>query len=387
MTTNKRDYYDVLNVPRNASEEEVKKAFRKLALEYHPDRNRNDGAEDRFKEINEAYQVISNPKQRASYDRFGHAGVGTNGGARGFEGFENFGGFGDIFDAFFGGGFGTRTRTSSTRRGADLEHSVTIEFEQAAFGTEIEFEIQRTEVCAHCQGSRSEPGSVAATCDNCKGSGQVRRAHQSIFGQFVQVVTCTTCRGNGKVITDPCSRCRGAGRERRQRKLAVSIPAGVEDGSQMRLSGEGEPSPNGGRPGDLYVSIQVEPHSLFERFGYDIRYSMPVNVAQAALGATVKIPSLEGALELEIPPGTQSGQTFRLKGKGITHLNGKQRGDQLVSINVKTPRSLTAEQRRLMEELAQVLEVHEPPFGGEDPEDDEDKGWFGKIKDTLGGTE
>lgn len=388
MTTNKRDYYEVLGVPRNASEEEVKKAFRKLALEYHPDRNKNAGAEGQFKEVNEAYQVISDPEQRARYDRFGHAGVRTNGGARGFEGFENFGGFGDIFDAFFGGGFGGRTRTGTARRGADLQHSVTIEFEQAAFGTEVEFEIQRTEVCSKCSGSKSEPGSSPAVCSNCNGTGQVRRAHQSIFGQFVQVVNCATCRGEGKVITQPCTMCRGRGTERRQRKLAVTVPAGIEAGSQLRLTGEGEPSPNGGPPGDLYLSIRIKPHPLYKRDGYDIIYPLPINVAMASLGSKVEVPSLDGPVELEIPAGTQSGQLFRLKGKGISHLNGRRRGDQLIAVKVETPRKLTEEQRLIMEELARSFTSQQRPPGEENPDDDEsDKGWFEKFKETLGGSE
>ena len=293
MTPNKRDYYEVLGVRRNSSEEAIKKSFRKLALEYHPDRNKKDGAEERFKEINEAYQVLSDAKLRNNYDRFGHAGVRTNGGARGFEGFENFGGFGDIFDAFFGGGFGSRARTTTATRGADLKHSVTIEFEEAVFGAEMAFEIQRTEACSQCRGTKSEPGSSPATCTSCAGTGQVRRAHQSIFGQFVQVATCATCRGEGKVITQPCSKCRGIGRERQKRKLAVAIPAGIESGTQIRLTDEGESSPNGGPTGDLYVSVRVKEHPVFKREGYDILYTMPINVAQAALGATVNVPTLE----------------------------------------------------------------------------------------------
>ena len=380
MTTNKRDYYDVLGVSRNASEEEIKRAFRKLALEHHPDRNKKEGAEERFKEINEAYQVLSDPKTRSDYDRYGHMGVGRNG-ARGFEGFENFGGFGDIFDAFFGG-FGTRTRThTSAKRGADLHYSVTIDFEEAVFGKEKEFQIRRAEVCSHCRGSRSEPGSSPARCGNCGGTGQVRRAQQSIFGQFVQVATCGTCRGEGKIITQPCSRCTGTGRETRTRRLAVSIPAGIEDGTQIRLTGEGEPGTNGGRPGDLYASVQVKQHKLFQREGYDILYRLPVNVAQAALGGTLQVPTLEGDEELEIPAGTQSGELFRLKDKGVPHLRSSRRGDQLVGIVVQTPKSLNEEQRRLFQELAKVL--GDPKYDAHN----HDKGWFDKIKDAFGGAE
>ena len=383
MTTSKQDYYDLLRISRNASEEEVKKSFRRLALEYHPDRNKRDGAEQKFKEINEAYQVLSDPQKRASYDRFGHAGVRTNGGARGFEGYENFGGFGDIFDAFFGSGFGTRTRTTSARRGADLQYSATIDFEQAVFGTDYEFEIERTETCSKCKGTRSEPGSSTAKCSNCRGSGQVRRAHQSVFGQFVQVATCGTCRGEGKIITQSCSTCQGTGREQRSPKLAVSIPAGIESGTQMRLSGEGEAGTNGGPPGDLYVSIQVKDHPVFQRADHDILYKMRINVAKAVLGTSVTVPTLEGETKLEIPAGTQSGEVLRLKGKGVPHLRSSQRGDQLVSVVVEMPRSLTEEQRLLFLELAKSLENQ---AASADAESD-DKRWFDIFKDTLGGAE
>ena len=377
MTTSKRDYYDVLGISRGASEEDVRKAFRRLALEYHPDRNKKEGAEERFKEINEAYQVLSDAKRRAAYDRFGHEGVSGNGG-RGFEGFDNFGGFGDIFDAFFGSGFGTRSGARRVRRGADLRYVIGIEFEEAAFGAEKEFEVRRMERCERCGGDRSEPGKRPSTCANCRGAGQVRRAHQSVFGQFVQMATCGTCRGEGSVIAHPCSGCAGSGRQRRDRKLAVSIPAGIEDGTQIRLTGEGEPGTNGAPPGDLYVSVNVDEHPLFERDGYDLYLSLPLNVAQATLGAVVKIPTLGGEAELDIPAGTQSGQRFRLRGKGIAHLNSGRRGDQLVQVVVTTPRSLTEEQRRLFRELSESLEVE--PIDG----DGDGKGWFDRLKDVLG---
>ena len=387
MTTRKRDYYDVLGVERNASEEEIKKAFRKLALEYHPDRNKNDDAADKFKEINEAYQILSDPKKRSSYDRFGHAGVGTNGDARGFEGFDNFGGFGDIFDAFFGGfgsGGGGRTRTRtrpSARRGADLQYSVVVEFEDAAFGVKKEIEIQRREVCSVCRGSRSAAGSSAETCANCRGSGQVRRNHQSIFGQFVQVAACDVCHGEGKIISNPCSNCNGAGVERRSRKLEVNFPAGIEDGTQMRLTDEGEPGAGGGRPGDLYVVVRVKEHAYFKREGNNILYTKPLNVAQVALGAKVNVPTLEGDTIVDIPAGTQSGQVFRLKGKGVPYLKSNRRGDQLIGVVVETPRSLTQEQRELLEQLAETL-------GDSEPSDiHHDKTWFDKIKDVITGTE
>ena len=380
MTTSKRDYYDVLGVSRSASEEDIRKAFRRLALEHHPDRNRSEGAAERFKEINEAYQVLSDADKRGRYDRFGHDAVSSNGGARGFEGFENFGGFGDIFDAFFGSTPG-RGRSTAAQRGADLQHSVTIDFEEAVFGAEVEMELHRTEVCDECRGTRSRPGASTARCVDCNGAGQVRRAHRSMFGQFVQVATCGKCRGDGKVVTDPCQQCRGSGRQRRNRKLAVTVPAGVEDGSQMRLSGEGEASPDGGPPGDVYVSIRVREHPVFERRDHDILYTRSVNVAQAALGAKVTVPTLEGDREIDIPPGTQSGRRFRLKGHGVARLRTRQRGDQLVTVVVETPTSLTSEQRHLLRQLSESLD---------DPRDSRDsdgKGWFDRFKNTIGNAE
>ena len=313
MTTSKRDYYEVIGVGRDASDEEIKRAFRKLALEYHPDRNRKVGAEERFKEINEAYQVLSDSKKRSAYDRFGHNGVNGNG-STGFEGYENFGGFGDIFDAFFGGG--SRTQASSAIRGADLQYAMAIEFEKAVFGGEEEFDIQRIEVCSGCRGSRSAPGSSPAKCANCGGAGKVRRAHQSIFGQFVQVTDCATCRGEGRVITAPCPTCSGAGRERRKRSLVVSVPAGIETGTHIRLTGEVEPGSYGGPPGDLYVSIRVNDHPIFTRQDDNLLYETSVNVAQAALGTTVTIPTLEGEDNLEIPAGPTAAGYSGSKARG-----------------------------------------------------------------------
>ena len=377
MTTKKRDYYEVLGVSRSASEEEVKRAFRKLALEYHPDRNKKDGAAELFKEVNEAYQVLTDPKKRDTYDRFGHAGLGQNG-ARGFDGFENFGGFGDIFEAFFGG---PTTRTSTTeRRGADLQYSVAVDFEEAVFGTEKEIEVKRTEVCARCKGSRSEPGTSPTMCSNCSGTGQIRRGHQSIFGQFMQVTTCTTCRGEGKLVTTPCSTCAGTGREVRKRKMAVSIPAGIETGTQIRLAREGEPGFKGGPPGDMYVSLRVKSHPIFQREGDNIAHVEKIDIARAALGGTLQVPTLEGTEEIDVPQGTQTGDVVRLRGKGVAHLGrGGQRGDQLITMVVETPKSLTEQQRQLLRELAETLGDSRSESGGGD------RGWFDRFKETLGG--
>ena len=383
MTTSKRDYYEVLGVQRNASSEDIKKAFRKLALENHPDRNKNADAADKFKEINEAYQVLSDTTKRATYDRFGHAAATQGaGGARGFDGFEGFGGFGDIFDAFFGGSTGRSAH--APRRGADLQSHITIEFDKAVFGTDHDLDLRRTEVCRHCRGNRAEPGTSAATCAECKGIGQVRRSHSGIFGQFVQVVTCPTCRGEGKTVTTPCNQCRGAGREVRDRKLVVSIPAGIETGTQIRLNGEGEPGVNGGPPGDLYVSIRVRPHSIFRREGYEIIFIQPINIAQAALGAELKVPTLEGEAEIVVPQGAQTGDVIRLKGEGVPHLGSrKQRGDQLVTIVVETPKNLSEEQRDLLQQLAKSLGESGDGVGAPSRHE----GWFEKLKNSLGGYE
>ena len=370
MATTKRDYYEVLGIGRNATSEEIRKAFRKLAFEYHPDRNKSPGAEEKFKEINEAYEVLSDSQKRGQYDRFGHAGPSPFG--RGFEGFDNFG-FGDIFDAFFGGS-GRRGRTTTVARGADLAATITIEFEEACFGAEKEVEIARAELCSRCRGSLSEPGSPPQRCDNCNGTGEVRRAQRSIFGQFVNVSACDRCRGQGRVITKPCAQCRGAGRERKSRTIAVRVPAGVDTGSQIRLTGEGEPGFNGGPPGNLYLTLNIEEHPLFHREEDDILYSLPLSVAQATLGDEVEVPTLGTPHKLKVPAGTQPGQVFRLRGQGVAHLRGGGRGDQLVMVKVVIPKSLTPEQKRLFDEIGQSLGV---------PSDNHDKGFFDRIKDSF----
>ena len=347
----KRDYYEVLGIDRNASDEQVKAAFRKLAFEYHPDHNRDDGAEEKFKEVNEAYEVLSDPEKRDTYDRFGHSGEGFFG--RGFEGF-GFDGVGSIFDAFFGGRTSTATRQGPIR-GSDIQCGVAITLEEAAFGVEKEVEIQRTERCAQCQGSGSRPGSQPSRCTECDGSGQVRRVQQSIFGRFTNIAACPKCNGEGRVITDPCPNCRGTGRERNRRNIMVKIPAGVGNGSRIRLSGEGDAGIRGGSPGNLYIGLSVKEHELFVRDDDDILYEMPINFAQAALGTEVEVPTLNGDTKLKIPPGSQAGKVFRLKNKGVPHLYGRGQGDQLVRLRVITPESLTKKQRQLFEELAREL--------------------------------
>lgn len=356
----KRDYYEVLGVARGATGEAIKKAYRRLAFKHHPDHNHEDGAEERFKEVNEAYEVLSNTEKRAAYDRFGHDGAEGFSGT-GFEGF-GFGGFGDIFDAFFGG---AQTARQTAQRGADLRYQVTLTFDEAAFGGEKKLEITRTEHCSQCQGTGSRPGSQPVRCPNCDGSGQVRRVQQSIFGRFTNVTTCGQCRGEGRVITDPCPQCRGTGREKHQRPISVKIPAGVDEGSQLRLNGEGEAGVRGGGLGDLYVTLRIEPHELFIRDGDNLLYELPVSFTQAALGTEIEVPTLTGQTGLKIPAGSQTGKVFRLKGEGVTHLRGSGRGDLVVTLTVVTPVSLTKEQSRLMEELAASLgETNVPPLKG-----------------------
>jgi molecular chaperone DnaJ len=347
----KRDYYEVLGVPRDASPEDIRKAFRKLAFQYHPDRNKDDGASEKFKEVNEAYEVLSDAEKRASYDRFGHSGAeGLFG--RGFEGFD-FGGFGDIFEAFFGG-TSTSTRQAS-RRGEDLRYNIALTFEEAAMGCEKEIELSRTELCSACHGTRSQPGSQPTRCPTCDGTGQIRRVQRSLFGQFINTSVCNKCRGEGKIITAPCRECKGSGFQKRKRSISVKIPAGIDDGNGIRMTGEGNAGIRGGSPGNLYIVVSVRKHSFFTREGDDVIYELPVNFAQAALGTEVTVPTLHGDNKLKVPPGSQNDRVFRLKGSGIPHLRGRGNGDQLVVLRVVTPESLTREQRRLFEELAKSL--------------------------------
>ena len=347
----KRDYYEVLGIPRNATDEEIKRAFRKLAFKYHPDHNRDDNAGEKFKEVNEAFEVLSDPDKRAAYNRFGHGGAEAFFG-RGFEGFD-FTGFGDIFDAFFGG-VTTATR-QAPQRGADLHYNTTITFEDAALGCEKEINILRTENCSLCQGIGCKPGSQPTRCPSCNGNGQVRRVQQSIFGRFTNITTCPQCHGEGRIITEPCPQCRGTGKKKRQRSISVKIPAGVDEDSQIRLRGEGQAGTRGGPSGNLYITLAIEQHEFFKRDGDNIIYELPINFAQAALGTEVEVPTLDGKTKLKLPPGSQTGKVFRLKNKGIPHLHRRGRGDQLVTLLVVTPDSLTKKQRQLFQELADTL--------------------------------
>jgi molecular chaperone DnaJ len=373
MATASRDYYDVLGVNRNASQDEIKKAFRKLAMQYHPDRNKEDGAEARFKEVGEAYEVLSDPEKRSAYDRFGHAGLSGFDFGRGFEG-ADLGGFGDIFEAFFGNA-ATGRRGRGAQRGADRRVDITIELEDAAFGCERELDVDRIERCVRCAGAGSEPGSQSVRCENCDGSGQVRRVSKSFFGQFVNIASCPQCRGEGKIITTPCVDCRGSGQERKKRNLAVKIPAGVSDGSRMRLSGEGDTGLLGGQPGHLYVYISVADHPYFVRDEDNLIYNLQMNPAQAALGFEADVPTLDGEwTTVKVPAGTQNGNTFTLKGKGVPRLHENGRGHLVVHANVLTPTDLNEEQKELLRRLAETFET---------PVENGEKGFFGKVKDAL----
>jgi molecular chaperone DnaJ len=383
----KQDYYEILGIPRNSTEDDIRKAFRKKALQYHPDRNKTPGSEEKFKEINEAYQIMTDPQKRAQYDRFGHAGVTGNGiSDQPFDGSDIFGGFGEIFDSFFGDISGHRA--NQPQQGNDLQQRMTLTLEESAFGTERETEVNRLERCHHCTGTGSEPKTTTSTCATCRGSGQVRRTQRSIFGQFAQIGSCPTCQGKGTIISTPCTNCRAAGMERQQRRISVRIPAGVAEGMQVRLTGEGDAGRNSGPPGNLYVLIQVKKHPLFTRDGYDLTYQLPINLAEAALGVEKDVPTLDKQLQaLNIPQGTQPGAQFRLRGKGIPHLNSTRKGDLRVVINLQVPKSLNSQQRLLLEELVQSFSDQDESVSGpsenHDKEQGKDKGLFERIKDAI----
>jgi molecular chaperone DnaJ len=349
----KRDYYEVLGVGRSATPEEIKKAYRRLARQYHPDVSDVSDAEAHFKEINEAYEVLSDPDKRDTYDRFGHVGPGGLGFGFDFGFRDPF----EIFEEVFGRGFGFRTSTRrGPRRGADLRYDLPLAFEEAVFGCEKEIEVTRYEVCPECKGSGAEPGTSPVRCSECNGTGQVRRVQRSILGSFVSVTTCPVCQGTGETVPIPCSRCGGEKRVHVTRRLSVNIPAGVDDGTQIRLAGKGQMGERGGPPGNLYIVLDVEPHPVFQRRRDDILVELQVNVAQAALGAQVKVPTLEGEEEISIPAGTQTGAVLRLPRKGVPHLRRNGRGDEIVLVRVAVPTKLSREQKRLFRELGETLE-------------------------------
>lgn len=357
----KRDYYEVLGLNRDAGEEAIKKAYRKLAMKYHPDRNPDDKtAEEKFKEAKEAYEILADTDKRAAYDRFGHAGVDAHstmgaGAAAGFGSFAD--AFGDIFGDIFGTG---RTGRSSVFRGADLRYNLEITLEQAAHGTETKIRIPTSEQCSTCHGTGAKPGTSPKTCSTCNGAGQVRVSQ----GFFSIQQTCPACHGTGKIIAQPCTSCHGAGRIKTHKTLNVKIPAGVDDGDRIRLSGEGEAGMNGGPPGDLYVELSVKPHAIFQRDGSDLHCEMPVTFATAALGGEIELPTLDGMAQIKIPPETQSGKTFRLRGKGIKALRAAHHGDLYCHVVIETPVNLTERQRELLREFETLTrkdgEQHNP---------------------------
>lgn len=365
----KRDYYEVLGVGRQASAEDLKRAFRKIAMDSHPDRNPDDAvAHERFKEASEAYSVLSDPDRRRSYDLFGHSAVG-GGPAVDFSDMP----FADIFDTFFGGGFGARSRRQRSNRGDDLRYDLTITFDESFTGVERQIEVARLVSCERCSGSGAEPGTGQETCPGCGGAGQIRRAAQSFFGQVVTTVTCPTCGGAGRILRNPCLECRGQGRVQKSKRLAVKIPAGVDTGSQIRISGEGEAGVRGGPPGDLYVAIRVRPHAELSRHDQDVVYDLRVNMVQAALGDRIEIPTLEGAVEIAIPPGTQNGQSFRLAGRGMPDVRGGRRGDQYVVVQIVIPKDLNPEQKALLRKVGGLTGKPEKVS----------KGFFEKLRDAI----
>ena len=378
MADQKRDYYEVLGVQKGATDQEIKKAYRKLAKANHPDLNPGDkAAEARFKEINEAYEVLSDSTKRSRYDQFGFAGVdpsyggGGSGFGGGFSGDFDFGDLGDIFGSFFGGGFGggsARTR-SGPQRGESLRMGLTITFEEAAFGCEKEVSLDRVEQCEACGGSGAAPGTSPETCSNCGGSGQVQQRRQTPMGVFATTSPCPRCGGKGKIISTPCKSCGGSGQVRQRKTLKVTIPAGIDNGQIVSLRGQGHAGKNGGPAGDLQIVITVQPHPLFRREGTNVYCDAPITFTQAVLGGELEIPTIDGKVKYDIPEGTQTGTTFRLRGKGIPNVNGRGRGDQFVTVNIETPRNLNREQKEALRKFSESLKERNY---------EERKGFFGK---------
>jgi molecular chaperone DnaJ len=370
-----RSYYEILGIERNASDADIKRAFRKLAQQYHPDVSAESDSSDKFKEINEAYQVLSDPKRRQIYDTVGSAGLGDMGGSPFGEGFA---GFGDLFDAFFSGMGGTTAggaRRGRKAAGSDLRYDMRITFDEAVRGIEKEIEFDLLDKCGTCGGSGAAPGSSSTSCSMCGGRGEIRSVRQTMLGQMVNVTACTRCNGEGRVVDTPCQPCRGEGRSQRHKKLRVSVPAGIDEGHQIRLSGEGEAGPRGGPAGNLYVAVHVTPHEKLRRDGTEIHYDLPISVAQAALGTRVRIPTIEGEEEIEVRAGTQPGTEMRLRGRGAPHLRrAGARGDLHVTVRVVVPQKLSKRQRQLLEELAAESGETVLPGGG----------LLDRMKDAIG---
>jgi len=380
----KRDYYEVLGVDKSASADEIKKAYRRLAKKYHPDLNPGEkakGAEEKFKEASEAYEILSDADKKQRYDQFGHAGVDPQAGAGGYGGYGDFGGFGgfeDIFGSFFGGGFGggqSRRNPNAPQKGRDLRYNIDLTFEQACFGCEIEMNVNRMEKCDTCGGSGAEPGTSAATCSVCHGTGQVTTVQRTAFGSFQSSRPCSTCGGTGKVIPNPCKDCRGDGTVRKSRKVKVKIPAGIDNEQIISVSGQADAGKNGGPNGDLLVVTRVKKHKIFTRQGYDILCDFPITFVEATLGAEVEVPTIDGKVKYSIPEGTQTGTVFRLKGKGVPKLHGNgARGDQYVKINIEIPKNLSDKQKEILMQFDENVEPGKYK---------ERKSFFDKVKDFL----
>ena len=359
MADNKRDYYEVLGVAKGASEDEIKKAYRQMAKKYHPDLNPGDKeAEARFKEVNEAYEVLSDSQKKARYDQYGHAGVDPNFGAGGYQGY-GFDGMdidlGDIFSSFFGGGGARRSNPNAPRRGSDVSASVVISFEEAARGCKKQVDVRLVDTCSDCRGSGAAKGSAPKPCPACNGTGQERRQQRTPFGVIQTQSVCSRCRGKGKIIDKPCSTCSGTGQVRRPSSVGINIPAGIADGQVITIRGKGNAGTTGGPAGDLEIQVAVRPHPVFEREGYDVHCELPLTFAQMALGAEVQVPTLDGNVPYTVREGTQPGETFRLKGKGFPYINGRGRGDEVVRVTVEVPKNLTSEQKKLLHAFEESL--------------------------------
>lgn len=382
----KRDYYEVLGLQKGASDDEIKKAYRKLSKKYHPDINKEPDAEEKFKEISEAYEILSDPQKRAAYDQYGHAGTDPNygggyggfgGNYGGFSGGGSFGGFEDIFESFFGGGGGRSVDPNAPRQGADLQYAVNLKFEEAIFGVEKTVKYNREEVCHTCGGNGAKPGTQPVTCSKCHGAGTINVERQTPLGRMMSRQTCDVCHGTGKEIKEPCPTCHGSGHEKKAHEVKVTVPAGVEDGQQMRLQNQGEAGENGGPYGDLYVVFRVEESDIFDRDGAEIYYELPLNFVQAALGDEINVPTVHGAVKLKVPAGTQTGTNFRLRGKGAPKLRGTGNGDQHVKVKLITPKNLNEEQKQALRQFAEV--------SGTKLTEQQSEGFFDKMKDAFGG--
>ncbi len=383
-----RDYYEILGVSKEASDTDIKKAYRKLAMKFHPDKNKEEGAEEKFKDISEAYAVLSDPEKRSQYDRFGHAGIDGRYSAEDIFRDADFGGFedlGDILGSIFGGGMfgggfggfgGGGRRRSGPMRGADLRYDLSVTLEQAAFGESVNINVPRAENCESCNGTGAKPGTNPKTCPNCQGSGQVTHARRTPLGNFMTTTTCDQCHGNGQIIESPCPACKGTGKQKKVRKLSINVPKGADTGMRLKITGEGEAGTRGAPSGDLYVVLHVSPHDKFDRMGDDILYETPISFAQAALGDEVMVPTLHGKVKMKIKPGTQTHSILRIKGKGMPRLHGHGQGDQLVKVIVETPKDLTGKQKELLEEFQRISKSG--PRSSK-----KDKGFFDKVKESL----